>query len=166
MDMNLSKLWKTVKDREAWRAAAHGVTKNQTQPSNWTTPFSRKVILCALTIDEYSSHFHHPYECRASLLVFWQSRAKGSMGDKMGPEDGARIPKRTACLAETTPQLADAFWGENPVSVSWILSSQPSFWYACWNLYKRPEKLLEGLGTKLTSPQRSKPMSCTKSGVC
>ena len=33
MDMNLSKLWKTVKDREAWRAAAHGVTKNQTQLS-------------------------------------------------------------------------------------------------------------------------------------
>ena len=29
-DMNLSKLWKIVKDREAWCAAVHGVTKNQT----------------------------------------------------------------------------------------------------------------------------------------
>ena len=27
MDMNLSKLWEMVMDREAWRAAAHGVTK-------------------------------------------------------------------------------------------------------------------------------------------
>ena len=27
MDMNLSKLWKIVKDREAWHAAVHGVTK-------------------------------------------------------------------------------------------------------------------------------------------
>ena len=34
MDMNLSDLWKMVKDREAWRAAVHGVTKSQTQLSN------------------------------------------------------------------------------------------------------------------------------------
>ena len=30
MDMNLGKLWEMVKDREAWHAAAHGVTKSQT----------------------------------------------------------------------------------------------------------------------------------------
>ena len=33
IDMSLSKLQKVVKHREAWRAAAHEVTKNQTQLS-------------------------------------------------------------------------------------------------------------------------------------
>ena len=37
MDMSLSKLLKTVEDREAWHAAVHGVTKSQTQLSDWTT---------------------------------------------------------------------------------------------------------------------------------
>ena len=30
MDMNLGKLWEIVRDREAWHAAIHGVTKSQT----------------------------------------------------------------------------------------------------------------------------------------
>ena len=35
-DMSLSELWELVMDRETWRAAIHGVSKSQTQLSDWT----------------------------------------------------------------------------------------------------------------------------------
>ena len=34
MDVSLSELWKMVMDREAWRAAIHGVTKSRTRLSD------------------------------------------------------------------------------------------------------------------------------------
>ena len=45
MDMSLSKLWKMVKNREAWCAAVCGITKSWTWLSNWTTTTEQKQLV-------------------------------------------------------------------------------------------------------------------------
>ena len=37
MNVSVSKLWETVKDREAWDSVVHGVAKSWTRLSDWTT---------------------------------------------------------------------------------------------------------------------------------
>ena len=71
MQMNLSKLWELVMDRESCRAAVHGLTKSQTRLNNWAELITSLAFIYLITGEVYT--FWLPSS--NSTLCLWYSRA-------------------------------------------------------------------------------------------
>ena len=57
MDMSLGRLQQLVMDREAWRAAVHGLTKSQTQLSYWTELTEYEICRCSNILQGIKEHW-------------------------------------------------------------------------------------------------------------
>ena len=80
MDMSLSKFQEMVKDREAWRAAVHGVAKSQTRLSNWTE-LTFPVVFGSLDFLHRFQRKHKSQQSNAETDVISKSTVKAEMKD-------------------------------------------------------------------------------------
>ena len=90
MDMNLSKLWEIVKDREAWHSAARGVVKSQIRWNDWTITANHESCWCFL----HTSHWIFIISACGAWRQQWFSN----------------LPEISLLLSELVWEWAQAVW--------------------------------------------------------
>ena len=113
MDVSLSKVWDTVKDRKAWCATVHGIVKNQTPLSNWIT----KVCHSFPSKEQVSFNF------MAAITV--------------SNNFGTQEYKICHCFHFSTSICHEVMVLDAMILVLWMLSFKPAFSLSFFTLIKR-----------------------------
>ena len=117
MDMSLSKLQKMAKDREAWRAAIHVVSKSQTWPSDWTKLNWTRFVIALLPRSKH-------------LLISWLQSPSVVISKSK------KIKSLTASII--SPSICHEEMGlDAMILVSWMLSFKTAFSLSSFTFIKK-----------------------------
>ena len=79
MDMGLGVIWELVTDSEAWHAVVHGVTKSQTQLSDWTELIQihvylpKSISISSFLYPQYKTE-QDKYDNRQNIISIWSEK--------------------------------------------------------------------------------------------